>query len=167
MLFRSREKTFYPFSENLFHFVRAYLPDAEILLHQTWAYEKGYERLSEYENSRDVMFKDIKQAYQMAAEILAGLNDAPLRIIPCGEAMQLARANPTFDTTFDDGNPLSLNRDGFHASLTYGRYLLGAVWYEVFSGKGIIPNKFKPEGADDETIKTLKQIAHKAVMMYR
>ena len=36
-----REKTFYPFIENLFHFVRAYLPDAEILLHQTWAYEKG------------------------------------------------------------------------------------------------------------------------------
>lgn len=162
-----KAETFYPYIENLFHFVRAYLPDAEILLHQTWAYEKGYERLSAYENSQDVMFKNIKQAYQMAAEILAGLNDAPLRIIPCGEAMQAARANPLFDTVCGDGNKLSMNRDGFHASLDYGRYLLGAVWYEVFTGKGIMNNKFKPEGTDDAVIKAVKQIVHKAVMMYR
>ncbi len=162
-----KEKTFYPFIENLFHFVRAYQPDAEILLHQTWSYEKGFDRLSEYQNSSDFMFNSIKAAYQNAAFILGGLNDAPVGIIPCGEAIQLARANPLFDTVCGDGNPLSLNRDGFHASLTYGRYLLAAVWYEVLTGKGIIPNKFKPEGADDETIKALKQIAHKAVMMYR
>lgn len=162
-----KEESYYPHIENLFHFVRAYQPEAEILLHQTWSYEKGFDRLSEYQNSSDFMFKSIKDAYQNVAFILGGLNDGPVRIIPCGEAMQLARANPTFDTSFGDGNPRSLNRDGFHAGLTYGRYLLGAVWYEVLTGKGIIPNKFKPEGADDDAISTLKQIAHKAVMMYR
>jgi len=159
--------TYYPYIENLFHFVRAMCPDAEILIHQTWAYESGYERLSEYENSSDVMFNCVKEAYALAAERLGDLNGAPIRIIPCGEAMQAARANPLFTTTFGDGNPLSLNRDGFHASFEYGRYLLGAVWYEVFTGRGIFKNSFKPEGTRDDVIAVLKQIAHMAVMEYR
>lgn len=162
-----KPETYYPYIENLYHFVKAIRPEAEILIHQTWAYEKGYERLSEYENSSDYMFKCIKDAYHLAADRLADLNGAPIRIIPCGEAMQSARANPLFDTVFEDGNPLSLNRDGFHASLLYGRYLLGAVWYETLTGKGIFKNSFKPEGAQDEVIEVLKQIAHKAVMQFR
>jgi len=162
-----KPETYYPYIENLYHFVKAIRPEGEILIHQTWAYEKGYERLSEYENSSDVMFNCIKGAYALAAERLAGLSGAPVRIIPCGEAMQAARANPLFATAFGDGNPLSLNRDGFHASLGYGRYLLGAVWYETLTGKGIMNNKFKPEGTDDKVIEALKQVAHKAVMQYR
>lgn len=162
-----KPETYYPYIENLFHFVKAVSPDSKILIHQTWAYEPGYERLSAYENSSDVMFRRIKDAYASAAERLADLNGAPVRIIPCGEAMQLARANPMFATTFGDGNPLSLNRDGFHAGLDYGRYLLGAVWYETLTGKGIFKNSFKPEGTRDDIIAVLKQIAHEAIMQYR
>ena len=162
-----KPESYYPYIENLFHFVKAVSPDSEILVHQTWAYEPGYERLSEYENSSDVMFRCVKEAYALAAERLAELSNAPSRIIPCGEAMQLARADPLFATVFGDGNPLSLNRDGFHASLEYGRYLLGAVWYEVFTGRGIFKNSFKPEGTRDDVIAVLKQLAHQAVMGYK
>lgn len=162
-----KPETYYPYIENLFHFVKAIHPEAEILIHQTWAYEKGFDRLSEYENSQDVMFQSLKQAYNEAAERLGILNGAPVRIIPCGEAMQMARENPLFNSAFGDGNPLSMNRDGFHASLQYGRYLLGAVWYEVLTGKNIFSNPFKPEGTEVEIIELLKQVAHKAVMQYR
>jgi hypothetical protein len=123
--------------------------------------------LSAYENSSDVMFRRVKDSYALAAERLADLNGAPVGIIPCGEAMQLARANPLFATVFGDGNPLSLNRDGFHASFDYGRYLLGAVWYEVLTGRGVFRNNFKPEGTRDDVIAVLKQAAHQAVMGYR
>lgn len=159
--------TYSPYIENLYLFVKAICPDTEILIHQTWAYEKCYERLSEYNCSSDYMFDSIKHAYSMAAESLGELSGAPVRIIPCGEAMQLARANPLFATEFGDNSPLSLNHDGYHASLLYGRYLLGAVWYEVLTGKGIFKNSYKPEGTEDEIIDVLKQVAHKAVMQYR
>ena len=32
---------------------------------------------------------------------------------------------------------MSLCRDGFHMSLVYGRYLLGAVWYETLTGQSV------------------------------
>lgn len=159
--------TYSPYIDNLFHFVKTLCPAAEILIHQTWAYENGYDRLSEYENSGEVMFRSLKQAYREAAERLGVLNGAPVRILPCGEAMQIARDNPLFNTTFGDGSPHSLNRDGFHASLVYGRYLLGAVWYEVLTGKSVFDSAFLPEGAEAELVELLKQAAHKAVSLYR
>ncbi len=162
-----KRATYFPFIENLFHFVKALCPGAEILIHQTWAYENGYDRLSEYENSQEVMFLSLKQAYAEAAERLGVLNGAPVRIIPCGEALQMARENPLFNTAFGDGSPRSLNRDGFHASFGYGRYLLGAVWYGVFTGKSVFGNKFEPEGTETEIIELLKQAAHKAVILYK
>lgn len=155
--------TYYPYIENLFHYIRALNPDAEILIHQTWAYEEGYERLSEYENSSETMFERVKAAYALAAERLGALNGAPLRIIPCGAAMRAARANPVFGSVCGDGNPCSLYRDGFHASPVYGRYLLGAVWYETLTGKSILPNGFAPAGAEADKIALLKEYAHKAV----
>lgn len=154
--------TYYPYIENLFHYVRAMSPGAEILVHQTWAYEDGYERLSEYSNSSETMFVRLEAAYALAAERLGALNGAPVRVIPCGATMRAARQNPVFASVCGDGNPYSLYRDGFHAGLVYGRYLLGAVWYETLTGKSILPNGFAPAGAEADKIALLKEYAHKA-----
>jgi len=157
-----KPETYYPYIENLFHYIRALSPDAEMLIHQTWAYEDGYERLSEYSNSSETMFARVKAAYALAAERLGALNGAPLRIIPCGAAMRAARGDPVFASVCGDGKPYSLYPDGFHASLVYGRYLLGAVWYETLTGKSIANNNFAPAGAEADKIALLKTYAHGA-----
>ena len=64
---------------------------------------------------------------------------------------------------------MSLCRDGFHMSLVYGRYLLGAVWYETLTGQSVLDNGYvpcaplAPEGAavDDKVLDVLRGAAHK------
>mgnify|MGYP000197216844 FL=1 len=110
------------------------------------------------------MFSALKDAYKQASEALKA------RIIPCGEAMQKARSFSLFD--YANGGK-SLCRDGFHASIPQGRYLLGAVWYEVLTGKSILENPYVPVDKEtrspipEDELKVLKQCAHEAVMLYK
>ena len=60
-----------------------------------------------------------------------------LRIIRVGEAVQRLRTKPSFD--YKNGG-VSLNRDGFHLSLNYGRLLAASVWCKFFTGE--IPQFF-------------------------
>ena len=61
-----------------------------------------------------------------------------------------------------------LFRDGYHASLGAGRYLLGAVWYEALTGRNVLHNTFKKldEPVSDEEMDILKRCAHEAVIKY-
>ncbi len=147
--------TYQPYLSYLSDFVRSYAPDACQVIHQTWAYEEGYERLTVElgYSSQLQMFEDLKAAYEMAAKDLGGL-----KIIPGGESFQIAMKNGV----------TNLFRDGFHASLGCGRYILGAVWYQALIGRSIMPNTFRTfdEPVDDETINILKKSAYQAVIEY-
>lgn len=160
-----RLETYYPFINYLSDYAKKYAPQAEQLIHQTWAYEidSTHGGFKHYNNDQSIMFEALKAAYSEASKRLK------LRIIPCGEAMQLARETPLF--SYKKGGK-SLCRDGFHASLTLGRYLLSSVWYEVFTGKSILDNTFIPvveglEQPDMKELETLKYCAHEAVKLYR
>ena len=157
------EETYYPYIENLAKYIRSLAPDATLLIHQTWAYEKGSSHggFANYNNDQTTMFNAIIKAYDNAAKKV-GL----LKIIPCGEAFQIVRANPIFDTTMNDRKTIRLNRDGFHASFTYGRYLLGAVWYECLTGNKIADNTFCPPDVAQSELGLLKKAAHEAVVKY-
>ncbi len=159
-----KEETYDPYLENTAAHVRKQCPGAELLIHQTWSYEPGYERLNLY-GSEKAMFSALKKAYEKAA-VKAGIGGKPLRVLPCGQAMEYARENPIFQTEFGDGKEIRLNRDGFHASLDYGRFLLGAVWYEALTGKDIADNPFIPEGTLPEPLSVVKMAAHQAVKEY-
>ena len=173
-----RETTYYPYIEDLSRYVKEIEPQAELLIHQTWAYEKGstHAGFAYYANDQLVMFNTLKSAYDKAA-VNVGLltlsdgtqvstNKAPLRIIPSGKAMQNARMNSVFDTTYLDGKAIRLNRDGYHASMTYGRYLLSAVWYEAITGRRIANNIYCPAGIAQSELDILKQAVHSAVVEY-
>jgi hypothetical protein len=161
-----REDTYYPYINYLSDYVKNYAPQAEQLIHQTWAYEldSDHSGFKHYDNDQKIMFAALKEAYRIASEKLG------LRIIPCGEAMQKARSTALFD--YESGGK-SLCRDGFHATLTLGRYLLGAVWYEVFTGKSILENSYVPVGICDEAapaleeLEVLKHCAHETVLRYK
>ena len=145
--------TYQPYLTNLSDYIKQHAPQAQQLIHQTWAYEEGFERLTielGYSSQYD-MFCDLKSAYEKASKDLGNL-----KIIPCGEAFQIAIKNGI----------KHLFRDGYHASLGAGRYLLGAVWYEALTGRNVLHNTFKKldEPVSDEEMDILKRCAHEAVI---
>ena len=127
--------SFYPYLVELLDYVRKY-SDAEIVLHETWSYEigSGHPDFVTYNSDREQMAQAIKETYE---KVSAKEN---LRIIRVGEAVQNLRAKPSFD--YKNGG-LSLNRDGFHLSLSYGRLLAASVWCKFFTGE--IPQYFNNE----------------------
>lgn len=140
--------TYQPYLNNLSLYVKKYAPDARQLIHQTWAYEQGSEKLTVemgYKDQKD-MFDDLKSAYQKAATELGGL-----KIIPGGECFQKALSK----------NVTNLHRDTYHASLGIGRYLLGLVWYKALSGRSVLDNTFCDfdEPIDTGIIPVLKRCA--------
>ncbi len=155
-------ETYQPYLFQLSAFVKEHAPQAEQLIHQTWAYEidsshDGFER---YNNNQNTMFQGLKDAYCRAAELLCA------RIIPCGQAVQLARSNTLFD--YANGGK-SLNRDGFHASIPQGRYLLGAVWFETLTGKTLSSEVYLPQSNENPIsqaeAKVLRKCAHDSVII--
>lgn len=151
-----RYETYQPYLQYLSDYVKKYSPHATQMIHQTWAYEQGSERLTvELGYSDQIeMYLDLKSAYEKAAHALGGL-----KIIPCGASFQKAIAQEI--------GPL--HRDTFHASLGIGRYLLSAVWYETLTGNSILNNTFNyfEEAIDGRTLDLLKACAHEAVQENR
>jgi hypothetical protein len=80
-----------------------------------------------------------------------------LPVIPAGDVVQALRQLPEFD--YLNGG-LSLCRDGFHMSETYGRYAVAATWFEMLTGESILENNFMPEDTDAELLKKVKQVVH-------
>lgn len=116
--------SYQPYLKELSAFVRTYVPKAKQLIHQTWAYEQGSERLVDVAGYDDqaVMFADIKAAYARAAEDIAADG-----VIPSGELFQKLLA----------AGIEKVHRDTFHASRGLGRYALGLLWYRVLTGKDV------------------------------
>lgn len=155
------EDTYYPYIDDLLAYVREHAPHARVLLHKTWAYEQDstHPDFSRYGSNQRKMYEDICSACDAVA------SHTGLDVIPCGDAVQAARAVKPF--VYEEGG-MSLCRDGFHMSLDYGRYLLGAVWYETLTGRTALDNEYVPAAplAPDgtvisiETLDVLKNVAH-------
>ena len=75
--------TYVPFLEHLADYVRLYSSKSKILMHQTWAYEMGSERLREvgFIDPHD-MLERIRDSYEKAAKLICADG-----IIPSGEMM--------------------------------------------------------------------------------
>lgn len=139
--------TYQPYANKIIEYVREYNPNAKILVHETWAYENGSDRLREVaklDTAKEMTFK-IQQSYTSLAKDISADG-----IIPSGTAMQKA---------VDLG--LKAHRDTFHASLGAGRYLIALCWYKKIFDKDILSdtfNDFDVPVSDSE-----KEIVKKAV----
>jgi hypothetical protein len=103
--------TYRPYAAQLYGYVRALAPQAEVLVHQTWAYRLDDPRFSptappkpgDPKTQRE-MYEMLTQAYNGIAAELGGAG-GPLRIIPVGDAYFKADMDPTWgyktDTVFD------------------------------------------------------------------
>ena len=145
-----------PFLSNIYNFLRENCPKAKIVFHRTWAYDdkSNHFGFAFYENSRQKMFNAIIEATDKIAEKYG------FDIIPSGDAVERARELPEFS----QNGPLNINRDGFHLSLDYGRYLAGLVMFAYFTGKNPENVTYAPEDTDIEIIKKLRTIAKKVTL---
>ena len=118
--FSPKPDSYTPYAEELYDYIKTCQPKAKVLLHQTWAYEDGSEKLSNmgYESGK-AMFADIEKAYQRCCDTIGADG-----LIPCGKLMM---------TLLEKGIE-KVHRDTFHASLGLGRYAQGLMWYKVLTG---------------------------------
>ena len=146
--FSYKQESYQPYLNELTAYIKKYCPHSKILVHQTWAYEDGSERLTSrgFETGAQ-MFTEIEKAYaQAAADIQAA------GIIPCGKVLQACLAEGLE----------RVHRDTFHASLGAGRYALALTWLCYLTGR-------KPEDVvfsqfEDPTTEEEIQIVKKAVV---
>lgn len=117
---------YYPYLGDLLAYVRKYT-DAEIVFHQTWAYETGsaHPQFVLYDNDRKKMYEGILKASRYVAE------RENLRMIRCGEAVEKAREYRVFDS---EKGGMDITADGFHLA-GYGKFLAAAMWLKFFTGK--------------------------------
>lgn len=155
-------ESFEPHGANLIAFIREHAPQAEILVHQTWAFRQDNTRLQRWGVTTDEMHELVAKTYRAFA-LRHGL-----RVIPAGDAFQLARREYGWDDytpeNKETGEPAKgkslLGDDGYHAS-SHGQYLLGCVWYEFLYGKDVRPSKYKPLHITQEQAEQIREIAHK------
>ena len=86
------------------------------------------------------MFAEIEASSHRAAA------DNGLGLIEVGRVIQALRRSDLADET-------EFCRDGFHLSLTEGRYAAAYVWARYF---GFCVNDFVPEGADADRIRAIR-----------
>ena len=114
-------ETYQPYLDHLTAYIRQYAPNSKLLVHQTWAYEDGSERLCGmmgYKHSSE-MAADLQKAYAKAAESIGALG-----IIPCGQVFAQLVKNGI--------GPL--HRDTYHATRGLGRYALALSWLTCLTG---------------------------------
>ena len=185
------EATYRPFAKNLFDYIKRYAPDAQVLVHQTWAYRRDDPRFRVASpaqgepRTQKQMYEMLKAAYASVAAELG------VRCIPVGDAFYLADTDPVWgyrpDPAYDfvETNPqklplqvhslhvgwlrqrqpdgtIKLSMDGHHAN-TAGQYLGACVWFEVLFKESVVGNKFVASGVDREHAQFLQETAHRAV----
>lgn len=140
--------TYQPYLLSLAQLVREYQPQAKLYFHQTWSYENSSEHSGFLNYNRDSrkMFECIVSASEKAAESIGA------QLIPAGTVIQYLRKN-TSEFDYENGG-ISLCRDTFHLSETYGRYAAAATWFHTLTGE-----KFTAKELEDMDIKLLEVIA--------
>ena len=127
-------------------------PKVDIWWHMTWAYAKSFKHANfeVYGSDQNRMYSDIVNCVR---------NEVPKanisQIIPTGTAIRLMR--------YRKGD--TLNRDGYHLSLTLGRYTAACTWCEMLTGRIIDGNSYRPSTIKQEDAKLCQQEAHEAVFM--
>lgn len=151
--FSGMPETYEPFTEFIINYIKENCPKAKIVFHRTWAYPDGstHGGFASYNWDRKTMYNAIVNTTN---EVAARYN---LPIIPAGDAVEKGRDLPEFDVA---NGGMSLNRDGFHLTLDYGRYLAGLTLYKFFTGNDATTVTYEPEDTDPAICLKLKELVN-------
>ena len=138
-----------PWLTMLIDTVRHYQPTAQLCWLQTWAYSQDatHPAYPRYHNSQTEMWDSIQACTK------SQITNHKLHIIPCGLAIQLARATRLGD---------SLCRDGYHLNYIYGRYTAACVWYEFLTGRDVRCNLYRNPQMTRHQRRLTQRSAHRA-----
>ena len=146
--------TYEPWLSLLAAEVRRYCPGAKLLIHQTWGYEEGSDRLaSQGFATMEEMTLAAKDCYGRAAEAIGAHG-----ILPCGEVFLEAQRRGCG----------KLHRDTFHASYGLGRFLLALTWYGCLTGDDVREVTFRPfdEEVDGEELARAREAVATVLARY-
>ena len=134
-------ETYEPYLSILITAIKKACPKATLHWHQTWAYEhdSDHPNFDNYERSQNKMFSAISDNSRIVCTRYG------LSLIPVGSLIQHIRGLPPFNTR--DGG-VSLCRDGFHLSFTYGRFIAALCWSYHFLGDIVSSSTFEPLSPD-------------------
>ncbi|PAY17183.1 DUF4886 domain-containing protein [Rhodopirellula sp. SM50] len=181
-----KPETYHPYIEQLVAVVREHAPQAEILIHQTWAYRPDSPLLKSDGLTQQQMYERLASAYDDVAVQFG------CRILPVGAAFQLARntvgrevlvRDPDYNydhPVYPDlpqqtnslvtgwhwrtsGDKQELRLDFKHGN-TKGCLLAGLVWYEVLTGNDATETTYRPQGVSEDDAVFLRHVAHQAVV---
>ena len=185
-----KPETFQPFADAVIAAVRKYAPTAEIVVQETWAYREDHDFFQKGDGFTPAkMYEGARDTYRAFAD------GKGFRIIPTGDALNLARQTPRWtyvtDATFDFKNPpagqlpdqrTSLNvgwhwakdkegrpvlrNDAIHCNIA-GRYLGTAVWYQTLFNADQVPVGYLPKELAPEDAADLRVHAAAAVKAER
>jgi len=101
-----RPETYHPHADRLIAYIKKYAPQAEIVIHETWAYRDDHRWFVDREKNKgqpadhDTMYRLVRTAYDGFAK------ETGFRMVPSGDALELARFDPAWgkfepDAAFD------------------------------------------------------------------
>ena len=175
--------TYQPHAGNLCAYIKLYAPNAEIVIHETWAYRCDDPRYTSDNDSREKMYVKLRNAYQRLA------SDLVLRMIPVGDAFYVvdnipawsykpAASKSAFPELPDQTHSLhygwywtknehgenELQMDGHHAS-ALGCYLAGCVWYEFLFNNNVENLTYVPPEISAVDAVIMRKAAHEIVRL--
>ena len=124
-----RYETYQPYLCELSSYVKRLCPGARQVIHQTWSYEKGSEKLC------------VQMGYAEPSQMTADIVAAYARAVEAIEADAIIPSGELFAHMLESGIE-TVHRDTFHASRGLGRYALALLWYGVLTGKSVEGNAF-------------------------
>ena len=154
------KSSYEPWLSMLIDTVRHYQPAAQLCWMQTWAYaaDAKHPAFPRYHNDQQEMWDSIQSCTRyvlmMANEEMRKCENKQMILIPCGMAIQNARATKLGDT---------LCRDGYHLNYVYGRYTAACVWYEIITGKDVRRNRYRNPKMTPNQRRLTQKSAHRAV----
>lgn len=147
-----------PTLTKLYGYVKLHQPNAQIMMHETWAYcvetiRGGGDYTQVYYESNAAMQEVLTENYRKAAELLGGI-----KVIQFGKAVNLAVDEFGFSESISDRDAV-YNDTISHLNKT-GSYLASCVWVETLTGEDVRKATFT---ANIECADMLKEIAHESV----
>lgn len=144
-------QTYEPWLDELIAYVTSFVPDAEIVFHMTWAYDKDskHKKFPNYNCDQDFMYQSILSTVKTQTARM-GVKT----IIPAGTAVQNARTTELVS---------KITRDGYHMSKPHGRYIVACTWVEEILDCNVKGNQYCPDGMTTNECRLAQKAAHAAV----
>ena len=141
-----------PYTKQLLDHFKTINPNAQLYWYQTWAYSTAHDNIG----TEAVQLNQYNQI-KAVSNYLAQESNIPQ--LPCGDAFQIARANPlvTADPCLSDN---------YHqGSTTGGRYMIACVFYETLFRESCVGSTAQPVTykLDADLMTQLQLAAHQAV----